>query len=85
MKESTTTERIRPTFFVCPTCEGVGFVLFESFEFAGFEEPRGLIRAKCEKCGGSGEVTELPRNTQPILLDADNLLWHYINKCQTYA
>ena len=49
-------EKIRPIFVLCPTCDGVGFVLFESFEFAGFEEPMGLIRAKCEKCGGAGEV-----------------------------
>lgn len=59
-----TEEKIRPIFVVCPTCEGVGFVLFESFEFAGFEEPRGLMRAKCEKCNGSGEIIVPPENSE---------------------
>ena len=59
-----TEEKARPIFVVCPTCDGVGFVLFESFEFAGFEEPRGLIRANCEKCGGSGEIVVPPENPE---------------------
>ena len=49
-------EKIRPIFVVCTRCYGVGFVLFESFEFAGFEEPTGLIRTKCEMCDGTGEI-----------------------------
>ena len=59
-----TEEQTRPIFVVCPTCEGVGFVLFESMVFAGFEEPRGLIRAKCEKCGGIGEIIAPPENPE---------------------
>jgi DnaJ-class molecular chaperone len=53
-----TEEKIRPIFVVCPTCEGVGFVLFESIAFDKIEEPSGLIRAKCERCGGSGEIVK---------------------------
>ena len=61
-----TRERTRPIFINCPRCEGVGFILFESMGFVGFEEPIGLIRAKCEICGGDGEIiyknpeTEVP-------------------------
>lgn len=44
---------------VCPTCEGVGFVLFESMGI-GFEEPTGFIRTKCETCGGGGEIMDEP-------------------------
>lgn len=51
-----TQERIRPIFIVCPQCEGVGFILFDSEGFIGFEEPRGLMRMECEKCGGTGEI-----------------------------
>jgi DnaJ-class molecular chaperone len=56
MNEKADRERIRPTFINCPRCEGVGFILFESIIFVGFEEPSGLIRAKCEICGGDGEI-----------------------------
>ena len=52
----TTSGGFRPVFINCPRCEGVGFILFESIIFVGFEEPIGLIRAKCEICGGDGEI-----------------------------
>ena len=54
--EEVAREGIRPTFINCHRCEGVGFILFESMGFVGFEEPIGLIRAKCEICGGDGEI-----------------------------
>ena len=38
----------RKTFVVCTLCEGVGFVLFK--------EPDGLVKEKCEMCGGIGEI-----------------------------
>ena len=53
-------ERARPIFVVCPTCDGVGFVLFESIAFAGIEEPDGIIRVKCDMCGGTGEIMDEP-------------------------
>lgn len=68
-------EKARPTFVVCPTCEGVGFVLFESMEFAGFEEPRGLIRANCEKCDGSGEIMY-----EPITIKVKSSEWSRVTK-----
>lgn len=64
----TAKERIRPIFVVCPQCEGIGFILFDSVGFIGFEEPKGLIRTTCEKCGGTGEVVEL---------QSKHLLRHY--------
>jgi len=70
-----TEEKVRPIFVVCPNCEGVGFVLFESFEFAGFEEPRGLIRANCEKCGGSGEIMD-----EPITIKVKASEWSRVTK-----
>jgi DnaJ-class molecular chaperone len=51
-----TRKGIRPVFINCPRCEGVGFILFESMGFVLFEEPIGLIQAKCEICGGDGEI-----------------------------
>lgn len=68
-------EKVRPIFVVCPTCEGVGFVLFESFEFAGFEEPRGLIRANCEGCGGTGEIMD-----EPITIKVKASEWSRVTK-----
>jgi len=59
-----TEEKIRPIFVVCPDCDGVGFVLFESMGL-GFEEPTGFIREKCKMCGGSGEITEPTPNPEP--------------------
>jgi hypothetical protein len=53
-------EKARPIFVVCPTCDGVGFILFESIAFAGIEEPDGLIRSKCDMCGGTGEIVDEP-------------------------
>jgi hypothetical protein len=41
----------RQVFVVCTLCEGVGFVLFD--------EPDGLVREKCEMCGGIGEIDPL--------------------------
>lgn len=68
-------EKARPIFVVCPTCEGAGFVLFESMEFSGFEEPRGIIRAKCEKCGGFGEIMD-----EPITIKVKASEWSRVTK-----
>lgn len=53
-----TTEKIRPIFFICPRCEGVGFIMFDSIGFIGFDEPTGLIKIKCEICDGIGEISQ---------------------------
>ncbi len=57
-------EKTRPIFVVCPTCEGVGFILFEGIISIPFEDPTDLVRMKCEKCNGTGEIIQPPPNPE---------------------
>jgi DnaJ-class molecular chaperone len=51
-------EKTRPTFVVCPLCEGVGFYFYEGIISISFEDPTGLMRVECEKCKGTGETIQ---------------------------
>jgi DnaJ-class molecular chaperone len=57
-------EKTRPTFVLCPLCEGVGFIMFEGAISISFEDPTGLARIECEKCNGTGEVIQPPSNPE---------------------
>jgi DnaJ-class molecular chaperone len=57
-------EKNRPTFVVCPLCEGVGFVMFEGVISISFEDSTDLVRIKCEKCNGTGEMIQPPSNPE---------------------